>query len=58
MGAIFPMAPLKARLGFVRKREKEAKHAAELQRKAASITRGELPLLVRPAAPAAKGRER
>ena len=28
MGAIFPMAPLKARLGFVRKREKEARRAA------------------------------
>jgi hypothetical protein len=25
MGAIFPMAPLKIRKGFVRKREKEAK---------------------------------
>jgi hypothetical protein len=28
MGAIFPMAPLAVRLGFVRKREKEARRAA------------------------------
>ena len=27
MGAIFPMAPLKIRKGFVRKREKEARRA-------------------------------
>jgi hypothetical protein len=28
MGAIFPMAPLAVRRGFVRKREKEARRAA------------------------------
>jgi hypothetical protein len=29
MGAIFPMAPLAARMGFVRKREKEARRSAQ-----------------------------
>ena len=28
MGTIFPMAPLKVRQGFVRRREKEARRAA------------------------------
>jgi hypothetical protein len=31
MGAIFPMAPLPVRLGFVRKREREARRAAKAQ---------------------------
>ena len=29
MGAIFPMAPLATRMGFVRKREKEARRCAQ-----------------------------
>jgi len=55
MGAIFPMAPLKVRLGFVRKREKEAKRAAETQRKAASIAHGEPPRLFKAAAAPSEG---
>ena len=52
MGAIFPMAPLKVRLGFVRRREKEAKRAAATQCKAASATQGETrPLFKAPATP-------
>ena len=39
MDAIFPMAPLKARLGFVRKREKEARRAATAIRRELSIGR-------------------
>jgi hypothetical protein len=39
MGAIFPMAPLNARLGFVRKREKEAKRASTMIRRELSIGR-------------------
>ncbi len=37
MGAIFPMAPLKARQGFVRKHEREAKRAAKAQGAAATV---------------------
>jgi hypothetical protein len=37
MGAIFPMAPLKARQGFVRKRERQVKRAAKAQEPAATI---------------------
>jgi hypothetical protein len=29
MGAIFPMAPLSTRMGFVKKREKEARRSAQ-----------------------------
>lgn len=36
MGAYFPMAPLAVRLGFVRKREKEARRTAEAQQQASS----------------------
>jgi hypothetical protein len=39
MGAIFPMAPLKARLGFVRKREKETRRAATAIDRAANWAR-------------------
>ena len=39
MGPIFPMAPLKARLGFVRKREKAARRAATAIRPELSIGR-------------------
>jgi hypothetical protein len=39
MGAIFPLASLKARQGFVRKREKEATRAAAANRQALSIGR-------------------
>ena len=37
MGAIFPMAPLKARQGFVRKRERQAERAAKAQGPAATV---------------------
>jgi hypothetical protein len=37
MGKIFPMSPLAARLGFVRKREKEARRADDAQRQLASL---------------------
>jgi hypothetical protein len=36
MSAIFPVAPLAFLLGFIRKREKEARRAAEAQRQASS----------------------
>jgi hypothetical protein len=39
MGAIFPMAPLKVRLGFLQKREKEARRAATAIRPKLSIGR-------------------
>jgi hypothetical protein len=37
MGAIFPMAPLKVRQGLVKKREKEARRAAQLQERASVL---------------------
>jgi hypothetical protein len=56
MGAIFPMAPLNVRLGFVRRREKEAKRAAATQCKAASTTRSETRQLFKaPATPSDGG---
>ena len=53
MGKIFPMAPLKVRLGFVRKRERAAKRAAEAERQAALVA----PPLAMLSTDAAKGRE-
>ena len=40
MGKIFPMAPLKVRQGFVRKREKEARRAVETRARASVKTAG------------------
>jgi hypothetical protein len=37
MGAIFPMAPLKVREGLVKKREKEARRATQLQEQASVL---------------------
>ncbi len=52
MGAIFPMAPLKVRLGFVRKREKAAKRAAEAKGRLLALRLS----LVKLSVDAAKGR--
>ncbi len=38
MGAIFPMAPLATRLGFVKKRQKEVHRAAQLQERASVLS--------------------
>jgi hypothetical protein len=58
MGAIFPMAPLKTRRGFVRKREREAKRAAKalVQAVAAAVDAERVPLLAGLPAPT-DGRE-
>jgi hypothetical protein len=48
MGAIFPMASERARLGFVRKREREAKRAAKAAVSAAVVVEQPHPLASTP----------
>jgi hypothetical protein len=53
MGAIFPMAPLKTRQGFVRRRERRAKRAAKALEHAAivAVDAEKAPLLASPLTP-------